>query len=148
MASRAVIGRLVAAAYVATVAGLAGAGFANDSTVAILLGVALTLPFGAIALIGFYLAYGILAQVPGANPDVGRGGSHCDGAGVCTTWSTGDLAPWFQFTTDAIGVGLLTVAAIANLLWVWPLGRAPRARPGSPSRATVDGSGAGPLRDW
>ena len=135
-------GRLVAAAYVATVAALAGAGFALASTAAILLAAALTLTSGVAGLAAFYLAYGLLALVPGANPDTSGGSASCTADGVCTTSTTGDLASWFQLATDAIGVFALTAAAIGNVLLLSALRRAPSgsaagaaSSPGRPRRA-------------
>ena len=117
-------GRLAATAYVATVAGLASYGFTSESTAAILLAAALALPAGLPALVSFYLGYGLLAQVPGANPsDVT--GSSCNAAG-CTSSITGGLAPWFAVTTDALGVLALTGAALAQVLFVRLLVRSRR----------------------
>jgi hypothetical protein len=118
-------GRPVAAAYVATVAALAGAGFAHESTAAILLATALAFPSGVAGLVAFYLAYGLLALVPGASPDTSSGSASCTADGVCTTSTTGDVASWFPFATDAIGVFALTAAAIANVLLLSALRRAP-----------------------
>jgi len=111
-------GRLVAAAYVATVAALAGAGFAHESTAAILLAAAIAFPSGVAGLVSFYLAYGLLALVPGASPDTSSSFASCTADGVCTTSTTGDPASWFPFATDAIGVFALTAAALGNVLLV------------------------------
>lgn len=107
---------VAAAGYVATVAGLAGSGFGAGSTPVILLAVALTLPVGIPALVGFYLAYGLLAQVPGANPHTFNASESCRANGVCECASTGDLATWFLVTTDALGVAALTLAATTNVV--------------------------------
>ena len=69
--------RFSAAAYVLAVAATATIGFGTGSTAAILLAGALTLPTGVPAIIGFYLVYGLLALVPGANPDESSGWSSC-----------------------------------------------------------------------
>ncbi|MGY2700633.1 hypothetical protein [Nocardioides sp. HB32] len=131
------IGRLVAMAYVGAVAGLAGAGFAGDSTVAILSATALALPSGLAGLVAFYAAYGLLALVPGANPDASSGSGSCNAAGACESSSSGDLASWFQITTDAIGVFMLTAAAITNVLvahWLLTRSRRARSRPAAGGR--------------
>jgi hypothetical protein len=99
-------------AYVLAVAGLAMWGFAADSTATILVAVAVALPAGAVALVGYYLAYGLLALVPGANPDV-NSGSSCSS---CPVTETGDVAMWLTLSTDVIAVLLLMVAAVANVI--------------------------------
>ena len=109
-------GRLAAAAYVAAVAGLATLGFAADSTAAILLAAALTLPVGVPAVVGYYVAYGLLALVPGANPSASSGSASCTADGLCTSSTTGDAATWFLVTADVLGVVALTAAAVANVL--------------------------------
>jgi hypothetical protein len=103
------------ATYVLTIAGVATWGFVTDSTVAILGAVALSLPAGLPALVGYYLAYGFLALVPGANPDTGTGSASCSPDGTCQGSSTGDLAPWFVHATDVIGVLALTAGALLNV---------------------------------
>jgi hypothetical protein len=119
-------GRLVAAAYVATVAALAGAGFAHESTAAILLAAALAFPSGVAGLVSFYLAYGLLALVPGANPSTSSGTASCTADGVCISSSVGDAATWFVVTTDVLGVAALVAAAAANVLLVRLVLRRPR----------------------
>jgi hypothetical protein len=89
---------LLAVAYVVAVAVLATWGFASGSTVLILVAFALALPTGAPALVGYYLAYGLLAQVPGATP------------------SSGEQATWFAVTAAVLGALAPTVAALANVL--------------------------------
>lgn len=113
------IGRAVAAAYVLTVAALAAVGFVTESTAPILVAGVLSLPTSVPAVIAFYVVYGLLAQVPGANPDSSSGSS------------SGDLATWFAVTTDVVGVLALTAAAVVNVVVVARLLRrralAPRA---------------------
>jgi hypothetical protein len=87
------MGRVVAIAYVVTVAAIATFGFTTESTAGILLAAALALPSGVPALIGYYLAYGLLTQLPG-----------------------GDAASWFVPATEAVGVLALTVAALLNVV--------------------------------
>lgn len=70
-----------------------------------------------IALPGYYVAYGLLALVPGANPSESSGSRECNTNGVDCHWSsTGDPAGWFHLTTEVIGVLALTCAATFNVL--------------------------------
>lgn len=102
--------------YVLGVAAVATWGFATDSTVGILLAVLLTVPIGVLALIGYYLVYGLVAQVPGANPRSGSGSAWCSPGGVCQESSTGNPAAWFTYSMDAVGVLALFGAAVMNVL--------------------------------
>jgi hypothetical protein len=104
------------AAYLLGVAGLAAWGFVSGSTVMILLAVLVALPAGPVALVGYYVAYGVLALVPGANPDTSSGSATCSPGVGCQVTTTGDLATWFAVATVVIGVLLLTAAAVANVL--------------------------------
>ena len=134
-------GRVVAAAYVVVVATIATVGFTTGSTAAILLAAALSLPASVPAMIGFYLVYGLLAQVPGANPDSSSGSMSCTAAGECSGSSSGDLATWFVVVTDVVGVLALTVAAVLNVLLVRMVWRGRRVR-GSASASARTPSGA------
>jgi hypothetical protein len=109
----------IAWAYVAVVASLATAGFVSGSPWPILLAAALALPMSLIALPGYYLLYGFLALIPGANPSSssGSGTVAADGSTV-TSVSSGSSAPWFDATTHAVGILALTGAAILNVLIV------------------------------
>jgi hypothetical protein len=106
---------ILAVVYVLAVATLAAFGFVTGSTSAILAAAASTLPSGLLAVAGYYLTYGILGLVPGANPSTSTGSASCTPDRVCQESSTGNLAPWFEHTTDAIGVIALTLAAVVNL---------------------------------
>lgn len=110
----------VGSVYVLAVAVLAAAGFITDSTPPILVAAALSLPFSVIALPGYYMAYGLLALVPGANPSTSSspatGSGSCTPDGVCSATTTGDPAAWFVLATGVLGVLALTVAALLNLL--------------------------------
>jgi hypothetical protein len=97
-------------------------GFTTGSAVLILTAAALTLPASIVALPAYYVAYGLLALVPGANPD-SAAGSACSDPGACPTVSTGDLAPWFAGVTLVLGILLLVAAAVADVM----LARAVRA---------------------
>ncbi|WP_243056275.1 hypothetical protein [Nocardioides sp. SR21] len=132
-------GRAVAASYVGTVAAVAGWGFATDTTAPILLAAALALPSSVPGMIGFYVAYGLLALVPGANPSSSSGSASCSPSGECVSSTTGGLAPWFAVTTDVVGVLAMAGAALLNVLVLRSLLRArasgrerPPSRPGTP----------------
>lgn len=107
---------LVGSVYALGVAVVAAAGFLGDSTSTILLSALLSLPASLIAVPGYYLAYGLLALVPGANPSESSGSGSCTEGGECSSSTTGDLADWFQVTTDVVGILALTCAALLNLL--------------------------------
>ena len=103
-------------AYVLGVATIAGAGFVQDLTWLILLAAGLALPASMVAVPGYYLAYGLLALVPGANPSTDSGSSSSGPGGTLNLAETGGLAPWFSITTDVLGVLALTLAAVLNVL--------------------------------
>ena len=121
------IERALAAAYVLTVAAIATVGFTTESTAAILLAALLALPTGVPAVIGFYLAYGLLALVPGASPGTSSGSVTCTPDGDCHGSSTGDPPTWFLVATEAIGILALTTAALVNVVVVAGLVRGRRA---------------------
>jgi hypothetical protein len=102
-------------AYLLVVAAIATWGFVAGSTTLIVLAALVALPTSVPAVIGFYVAYGLLAQLPGANPSSSSGGSACSSSGVCRGSVTGDAATWFLLTTDVIGILALTVAALVNV---------------------------------
>lgn len=109
--------KAIVSAYVLIVAVVATVGFFAESTTAILLAALLSLPVSVIALPGYYVAYGLLALAPGANPSESSGARACNAHGVDCDWSrSSDLAEWFHVTTDVIGVLALTCAAILNVL--------------------------------
>lgn len=107
---------LFGSVYALGVAVVAAVGFFGDSTPTILLAAVLSLPASVIAIPGYYLTYGLLALVPGANPSESSGSGSCTGGGDCSVSTTGDLADWFQVTTDVVGVLALTCAALLNVL--------------------------------
>lgn len=104
-------------AYVATVGALAAVGFIQDSPWPILLAAVLSVPASLATLTCYYLVYGLLALVPGANPSSssGSGTSAPDGSTV-TSVVTGAPADWFTITTHVIGVLALVSATLLNLL--------------------------------
>ena len=111
----------VGAVYVLVVVAVATYGFTADSTAAILLAGAMAMPTSIPAVIAFYVVYGLLAQVPGANPDTSSGSA---------STSTGDAATWFVLVTDVVGILALTVAAVLNVALVVTLTRPRRAPSG------------------
>ena len=108
---------LRSATYVGVVALSATAGFIEESPWPILLAGLLTLPVSIVALPCYYLAYGFLALVPGANPssNSGSGLTSADGT-VISSVMTGAPAEWFTITTTCLGILTLTIAAVLNIL--------------------------------
>jgi hypothetical protein len=104
-------------AYVVVVLMVAAAGFGSGTPWLILLSIGLALPAGLAALVAYYLAYGLLALVPGANASTssGSGGVSADGTVVSST-SSSDLATWFAVLTPVLAVLLVAVAAWVNVL--------------------------------
>jgi hypothetical protein len=106
--------------YLAAVAGLAAAGFVVGSPLPIVLAAALALPASILAVPCYYLVYGLLALVTGANPSSssGSGSGSSSAGGTGTTVTTDDTATWFAVTTHLLGVLALVVAAAVNVLLV------------------------------
>lgn len=98
------------------VAVVATCGFATGSTALILLATLLALPTGVVTLVGYYLAYGLLALVPGANPSTATGSWSCTADNVCHGTSAGELATWFAVTTTLLGILAPIVAATINVV--------------------------------
>lgn len=103
--------------YVTAVASIAAVGFFLSSPWPILLAALLTVPLSFVTVPCFYIAYGVLALIPGANPssNSGSGGVAADGHTLPSV-STGMPAAWFTTTTHLIGILALTLAAILNVL--------------------------------
>ena len=107
--------------YLAAVAGLATAGFVQGSPGPIVLAALLALPASIVAVPCYYLVYGLLALVTGANPSSNSGsgsGSAAGPGGTGTTVTTDDTATWFAVTTHVLGVLALVAAAALNVLLV------------------------------
>ena len=104
------------AAYVLCVAAVAAWGFYTDSTATILLAVLLALPMGGPALVGYYVAYGLVAGVSGANPDVARSGGAVHAQRWLRVLHHGRAGGWFLHTMDVIGVLALAAAAVLNVI--------------------------------
>jgi hypothetical protein len=101
--------------YTIGVVALATLGFTSGSTAAILLAALLTLPSSVVAVPAYYMLFGLLAQVPGANPSHSSGSGICTSNGDCHLSTTGDAATWFTHATDLAGILALTAAAIVNV---------------------------------
>jgi hypothetical protein len=84
-------------------------------------------------LVGYYMAYGLLSQVSGANPDVVRSGGRCTPNGGCESINTGEPADWFLQTMDLVGVLALAAAAVLNVLLLRMLTARRRNRSKSPA---------------
>ena len=110
--------RLFATLYVLGVAATATVGFTIDSTATILIAAFLALPSSVLAVPGYYLAYGVLALVPGANPSSSTGSASCSPDGSCQEISTGEPAAWFPIATDTLGILALIAAAVLNVVLV------------------------------
>jgi hypothetical protein len=120
-----------ATGYVLAVAAAATVGFVTGSPVPILLAAAASLPASLLSMPLFYLTYGLLALVPGANPSSSSGSVSSTANGVVTSHTTGDPAGWFTVTTHVAGVLLLAAGAVADVVLVRALaaGRRRRASP-------------------
>jgi hypothetical protein len=101
--------------YVAAVTVMAAVGFVAETPVPILLAALLTLPASLVALPSYYLTYGLLAWITGANSETssGYGGGSADGS---VTWSVvmGGPPAWLTLTSGLLGVLALTAAAVTN----------------------------------
>jgi hypothetical protein len=105
---------LVGSIYAFGVAVVSTLGFITGSRPAILLAAILTLPGSVVAIPAFYVVYGLMAQIPGANPSTATGSSSCGANGDCQASTTGDVAAWFTLATGFVGILALTAAALAN----------------------------------
>jgi len=103
--------------YVVAVALITAVGFTEQSAWPILFAALLAVPASIVAVPCYYLAYGFLALIPGANPSSNSGSATFAPDGrMLTTVSTGMPAAWFTITTFVLGVLALTVAAFVNVL--------------------------------
>ena len=106
---------LLESAYVVVVATVATVGFVIGSSAVIVLAALLALPASVVAGPAYYVAYGLLAQLPGANPSRGTGSASCTVAGDCRGSASG-AAGWFTATADVVGVLALVAAAVLNVV--------------------------------
>jgi hypothetical protein len=97
------------------VAVLTVAGFASYSTPALVAALVLTVPASVVTLPAFYVLYGLVSQIPGANPLHSSGsGLSSDGSVIVVT--SGMPAPWLAPTMHTLGVLLITLGAVLNVL--------------------------------
>lgn len=103
--------------YVVAVASIATVGFIAESPLPIVLAALLALPVSIVALPCYYIVYGVLALIPGANPSSNTGfeAVSADGSTI-TSVTTGTPAAWFTITTHVLGILTLIVAAFLNVL--------------------------------
>lgn len=105
--------------YVAVVAACATSGLVGHTAWPVLLAATISLPAAIVTLPGYYVVYGLLALIPGANPSSSSGSGSADAGGHLTsTVLTGTQATWFTLTTAALGVLLLTAGAVVNVVLV------------------------------
>jgi hypothetical protein len=103
--------------YVVAVALIAAVGFTEQSVWPIVFAALLAVPASIVAVPCYYLAYGFLALIPGANPSSNSGSATFAPDGrMLTTVSTGMPAAWFTITTLVLGILALSVAAFVNVL--------------------------------
>lgn len=105
--------------YVAVVAACATSGLVGHTAWPVLLAAAISLPAGIVTLPGYYVAYGLLALIPGADPSSSSGSGSADAGGhLISSVATGAQATWFTITAPLLGVLLLTAGAVVNVLLV------------------------------
>jgi hypothetical protein len=99
------------------VAALVTAGVLLQSPGPFLLALLLTLPSSLVALPVYYLLYGLVAMIPGANPasSSGKGLSTPDGTTV--TVVSGEPALWFT-----VAMAVLAVLVVAGAAWLNAIG--------------------------
>lgn len=114
--------------YVLVVTVLAAVGFLGHTPAPIIAASVLALPCSPALVVGYYLLYGLLAQIPGANPSKNSGSetTRPDGSHVSTF--VGGQASWFVVTTPLLGILALWLAAYLNVVIVRSIraGRASR----------------------
>lgn len=123
---------LVGWIYVLGVAAVSTLGFTTGSTPTILLAALLALPSSVAAIPAFYIVYGLLALVPGANSSSSTGSGSCAPNGDCQVSTTWDAAAWFTLATEAVGILALTAAALLNAVVLRNLIAARRTRMQTP----------------
>ena len=103
--------------YVVAVASTAAVGFTGKSPWPILLATLLAVPASIVTVPCYYLAYGLLALVPGANPSSSSGSeTFAPDGSLLSSVSTGMPAAWFTITTCVLGILALAAAAFLNVL--------------------------------
>ncbi len=103
--------------YVVVIALLATTGIVGQSPWPVLIAALLTLPACVAVVPCYYILYGLLALIPGANPSSNSGSESQSATGATITSAmTGAQASWFVITTQAIGILAFTIAAILNVI--------------------------------
>jgi len=127
--------------YIVAVSLIAAVGFTEQSPWPILLAALLAVPASVVALPCYYLAYGFLALIPGANPSTSSGSATFAPDGrMLTSVSTGMPAAWFTITTFVLGILTLTVAAFVNVLLLRALAARRRGKVTVTCRPPVEGA--------
>jgi hypothetical protein len=105
--------------YVAFITVIASVGIIEKSPWPVLVAAFLTLPASIAVVPCYYLIYGMLAQIPGANPSSNTGYEvqNADGTTI-TSVTTGAQAPWFVVTTQAVEIIAFTFAAVLSVLFL------------------------------
>lgn len=119
--------------YVVAVTSTAAVGFTGQSPWPILLAVLLAIPASLVTVPCYYVAYGLLALIPGANPSSSSGSETFAPDGrLLSSVSTGMPAAWFTITTFVLGILALAAAAFLNVLLLRVLAARRRGkRPGN-----------------
>ena len=126
--------------YVVVVSLIAAVGFTEQSPWPILLAALLAVPASIVLLPCYYLAYGFLALIPGANPSSSSGSATFAPDGrMLTSVSTGMPAAWFTITTLVLGILTLTVAASVNVLLLRALAERRRSKVRVTTQASPQG---------
>lgn len=125
--------------YVVAASLIAAAGFTEQSPWPILLAALLTVPASMVAVPCYYLAYGFLALIPGANPSSNSSSTTVAPDGSMVTVITGMPAAWFTITTFALGILTLTIAAYVNVLLFRALAARRRSNAPVTPRSTSQG---------
>lgn len=133
--------RVWSAVYVIVVGALAAVGFIAETPWPILLAACVTLPVSVVAVPGYYLVYGLLAWVSGANPSQSTGSGTSFPDGTVASTETGSLPAWFTLTTSVIGVLIFAGAAVVNLYLLRRLRRRRGMSTASPPPAEGDRTG-------
>ena len=122
--------------YVVAVALIAAVGFTEQSPWPILFAALLAVPASLVVVPCYYLAYGFLALIPGANPSSSSGSvTFAPDGRLLATVSAGMPAAWFTITTSFLGILALTFAAFVNVLLLRAL--AARRRGNEPVKAPI-----------
>jgi hypothetical protein len=115
--------------YIAGVVLITLVGVVLQSPVPLVAAAVLTLPASLAAIPAYYVAYGLTALVPGANPSSSSGEGSSSARGEVTSTVTGLPAAWFTISMAVLLVVLLAGAAVLNVLAVEAFRARSRSRP-------------------